>query len=37
SIIIPRSAIRDEGTSFHYSEASSEIAVNTNSIFLLCG
>lgn len=29
SIIIPRSAIRDEGTSFHYSEASSEIAVNT--------
>ncbi|MBW1569858.1 purine-nucleoside phosphorylase, partial [Streptococcus sp. SPC0] len=23
--------------SFHYSEASSEIAVNTNSIFLLCG
>ncbi|HGD4330945.1 TPA: nucleoside phosphorylase [Streptococcus agalactiae] len=28
SIIIPRSAIRDEGTSFHYSEASSEIAVN---------
>lgn len=29
SIIIPRSAIRDEGTSFNYSEASSEIAVNT--------
>lgn len=29
SIIIPRSAIRDEGTSFHYSEVSSEIAVNT--------
>lgn len=29
SIIIPRSAIRDEGTSFHYSEASSEIVVNT--------
>ncbi|HEO4165758.1 TPA: nucleoside phosphorylase [Streptococcus agalactiae] len=29
SIIIPRSAIRDEGTSFHYLEASSEIAVNT--------
>lgn len=29
SIIIPRSAIRDEGTSFHYSEASFEIAVNT--------
>ncbi|HGA0600122.1 TPA: nucleoside phosphorylase [Streptococcus agalactiae] len=29
SIIIPRSAIRDEGISFHYSEASSEIAVNT--------
>lgn len=29
SIIIPRSAIRDEGTSFHYSEASSKIAVNT--------
>ncbi|HFH8151440.1 TPA: nucleoside phosphorylase [Streptococcus agalactiae] len=29
SIIIPRSAIRDEGTSFHYSEASSEITVNT--------
>ncbi|HEN2274562.1 TPA: nucleoside phosphorylase [Streptococcus agalactiae] len=29
SIIIPRSAIRDEGTSFHCSEASSEIAVNT--------
>ncbi|HGI8653935.1 TPA: purine-nucleoside phosphorylase [Streptococcus agalactiae] len=33
SIIIPRSAIRDEGTSFHYSEASSEIAVNTNQFF----
>ena len=28
SIIIPRHALRDEGTSFHYVEASDEIAVN---------
>ncbi|MCR8967598.1 nucleoside phosphorylase [Streptococcus zalophi] len=28
SIIIPRSAIRDEGTSYHYLKASREVAVN---------
>lgn len=28
SIIIPNSAIRDEGTSYHYKEASDEISVN---------
>jgi uridine phosphorylase len=28
SIIIPTSAVRDEGTSFHYAEASDEIEVN---------
>ena len=28
SIIIPSHALRDEGTSFHYVEASDEIAVN---------
>ncbi len=28
AIIIPKSAIRDEGTSFHYCEASDEIIVN---------
>lgn len=29
SVIIPTSALRDEGTSYHYAPASDEIAVNT--------
>ena len=33
-IIIPTSAIRDEGTSYHYMEASDEIKVNTNKEYL---
>lgn len=28
SIIIPNSAIRDEGTSYHYAPATNEIALN---------
>ena len=30
AIIIPTSAVRDEGTSYHYAKASDEIKVNTN-------
>lgn len=30
SIIIPQRAVRDEGTSYHYAEASDEIEVNPN-------
>lgn len=30
SIIIPNSAVRDEGTSYHYAPAANEIAVNQN-------
>ncbi len=32
SIIIPTSAIRDEGTSYHYAPASDEVALNTTTI-----
>ena len=32
SIIVPNSAVREEGTSFHYVKASSEIDVNTKTI-----
>lgn len=32
SIIIPTSAIRDEGTSYHYMKASDEIKLNTKSV-----
>lgn len=32
SIIIPDSAIRDEGTSYHYAEASDEIGVNKDTL-----
>ena len=32
SIILPTSAIRDEGTSYHYAPASEEVRLNTNVI-----
>lgn len=35
SIIIPTSAFRDEGTSYHYQPASNEIRVNTNCVDVL--
>ncbi len=32
AIVIPNSAVRDEGTGYHYAESSDEIAVNTKHI-----
>ncbi len=34
AIIIPTSAMRDEGTSFHYASSSDEIKVNTNKEYM---